>query len=124
MMCFYCVHTLGDVACSALLPPLTSSPPSISYSHSTYTHTSFPPHTQVRLSHKLSSLSRDPDGWTATFATASGTETIHAKTVVLTAPGGVASALVGQSGLVPQASRLADVVYPPVASVTIAYPNR
>lgn len=80
---------------------------------------------RVRLSHKLSSVERAADGgWTSTFATPGGARVVHSQTIVLTAPGQVASSLVGASGVVPSASRLADVVYPPVASVTIAYPNR
>jgi len=79
----------------------------------------------VKLSHKLSKVSRleEGKGWECTFDTPRGAKVVRTKALLLTAPGYVTSALLGDAGVVPAVSRLAEVDYPPVASVTIAYPN-
>lgn len=54
-----------------------------------------------------------------------GVQVFHSRSVIMTAPGYVAAKLVGgEDGVLPEAKALGDVYYPPVASVTIAYPNR
>lgn len=80
---------------------------------------------KVRLNHKLTSVEKGSDGrYVSTFDTSRGKVTIYSKTIILTAPGYVTAEIVGGSGgLVPEASLLSEVEYPPVASVTIAYPN-
>eukprot|EP01038_Epipyxis_sp_PR26KG_P007265 gene7265-9904_t len=80
--------------------------------------------TKVRVSHKLIDVKQDGSSWLSTFETPSGKKVIKSKSVVVTSPGYVTSNIVGgEKGIVPKASDLGDVYYPPVASVTIAYPN-
>ena len=79
---------------------------------------------KVRLSHKLTRVEKDPNGWLAYFDTPSGTKSVKARAVILTAPGHVTGPLVGgEKGILPAASLLEKINYPPVASVTLAYPN-
>ena len=83
------------------------------------------PPSSVRVSHKLTAVERDASGsgWRCTFETPSGSKVLNAKALLMTAPGYVTSKLVGDAGVVPAAKALAEVDYPPVASVTVAYPN-
>lgn len=81
---------------------------------------------KVRLSHKLIKVSKDGSNWLSTFSTDSNSVvTIRSKSLVITSPGYVTGPIVGDetSGVVPEAKELSDIYYPPVASVTIAYPN-
>lgn len=79
---------------------------------------------KVRVSHKLLSVKRDGAAWLSDFETPQGPRTIRSKALLVTAPGYVAAdILAGENGVLPQAKALADVYYPPVASVTLAYPN-
>ena len=80
---------------------------------------------KVRLSRKLVELTREGDLYVSTFETPNGgKETVKSKTVVLTAPSYVTSKIIGgQTGILPEVEALDEVYYPPVASVTIAYPN-
>jgi protoporphyrinogen/coproporphyrinogen III oxidase len=79
---------------------------------------------KVKLSRKLVNVAKEGNLWVSTFETPKGKEVLKSKSLVLTAPGYVTASIVGGSkGVVPEASRLGDVYYPPVASVTIAYPN-
>jgi oxygen-dependent protoporphyrinogen oxidase len=82
------------------------------------------PPSSVRVSHKLTAVKREASGsgWRCTFETPSGPKVMSAKALLMTAPGYVTSKLVGED-LVPAAKALAEVDYPPVASVTVAYPN-
>jgi len=84
---------------------------------------------RVFTGHRLASLTRVGEGedapLEAVFETAGGRKRrVRAKAVVLTAPSHVvAPLLAGEGGLVPEAAELEDVYYPPVASVTVAYPK-
>lgn len=81
---------------------------------------------KVRLSHKLIKVSKDGSNWLSTFSTDfNSVVTIRSKSLVITSPGYVTGPIVGDetSGVVPEAKELSDIYYPPVASVTIAYPN-
>ena len=81
---------------------------------------------RVRLNHKLVSVSKTASGaWLAKFETKDKQiKSIEAKALLLTAPSYATAEVVGgPDGVNPSASRLKDVYYPPVASVTIAYPN-
>lgn len=79
----------------------------------------------VLLSHKLIKVSKTSDGcWLSEFQTPKGKKNIRSKSIVVTSPGYVTADIIGGEGnLLPEASLLKDVYYPPVVSVTIAYPN-
>ncbi|EKU21607.1 protoporphyrinogen IX oxidase, partial [Nannochloropsis gaditana CCMP526] len=79
---------------------------------------------KVRLSHKLLSVveGKGPKGgYEAVFQTPQGRKRIKCQALAITAPAHVVHKLLRP--LVPEAARLADVYYPPVASVTLAYPK-
>ena len=79
---------------------------------------------KVRLNRKLVKLTKEGDVWVTVFDTPKGRETLRSKTVVLTAPSHVVSGIVGgKGGVLPEVQVIDSVYYPPVASVTIAYPN-
>jgi oxygen-dependent protoporphyrinogen oxidase len=80
---------------------------------------------RFRVNHKLTSVEKDAEGrWISTFETPEGTKTLRSKSLLLTAPGHVTCRIIGGiGGVVPSSSKLDDINYPPVASVTIAYPN-
>lgn len=76
------------------------------------------------LSHKLVKVLRDGDSWLSVFETSAGkTKQVRSKALVLTSPAYVTSGIMGGSGVLPAAEELSNVNYPPVASVTVAYPN-
>lgn len=81
---------------------------------------------KVKLSHKLKSVSRSEDGpgWISTFETPNGDVSIKSKVLLVTAPSYVVAPIVGsEGGVLPEAKALENIYYPPVASVTVAYPN-
>lgn len=81
---------------------------------------------RVRLCHKLQTVSRSEDGkgWMAQFETPKGSVTIKTRALVITAPSYVVAPIVGgDNGVLPEADALKKVYYPPVASVTVSYPN-
>ena len=53
------------------------------------------------------------------------TQIVRSKALVVTSPGYVTAEILGNSknGVLPAAAELGKINYPPVASVTIAYPN-
>ena len=64
---------------------------------------------KVRTSRKLIKLSRDGEEWVSTFETPTGTEVVHSKSIIMTAPGYVAAKLVGgDDGILPEASTLSE----------------
>ena len=79
----------------------------------------------VRLSHELIQLRREDSHWISTFKTPEGEKTFRSKAVLLTTPAFVSSHLLqGISDRVTEAAKgLNQIVYPPVASVTLAYPS-
>lgn len=102
----------------------------------------------VRLSHKLISVQKEGKDWVSTFDTKAGkkvnpsqsfvlpvlfvipfcwcfSQIIRSKALVITSPAYVTADIVasGKDAVIPEAKELRDVYYPPVASVTIAYPN-
>lgn len=84
---------------------------------------------QVLVSHALQKVEKMSDGsWLSTFKTSSGAlKKIKSKALLLTAPAYVTAPLLsgkdGSEGVLPEASELDKIRYPPVASVTVAYPN-
>jgi len=78
----------------------------------------------VLLSHKLVKVLRDGDSWVSVFETSSGkTKQVRSKALILTSPAYVTSGIMSEGGVLPAAEELSNVNYPPVASVTVAYPN-
>lgn len=79
---------------------------------------------KVLLSHKLVKVLRDGDSWVSVFETSSGkTKQVRSKALILTSPAYVTSGIMSEGGVLPAAEELSNVNYPPVASVTVAYPN-
>ena len=84
---------------------------------------------RARLNHKLVEVSKTNDGlWQSTFEVNQNNritkKVIISKALILTSPAYATADIVGgPNGVSPNASRLKEVNYPPVASVTIAYPN-
>eukprot|EP00668_Euglena_longa_P013993 GGOE01017949.1.p1 GENE.GGOE01017949.1~~GGOE01017949.1.p1 ORF type:complete len:587 (-),score=116.42 GGOE01017949.1:219-1979(-) len=76
---------------------------------------------RVKTSWTLKHLARDGQHFLATFNTPEGPKVVRAKAVSITAPARVAAEIC--SGLIPAAAGLAKVYAPPVASVTMAYPQ-
>lgn len=77
----------------------------------------------VKLEWKVTKISREDDGsFTIDYDTPEGATTIRAKTVVMTAPAYVTAEVV--KDLAPDAAAaLGEFYYPPVASVTVSYPE-
>lgn len=76
----------------------------------------------VRLQWTLTDVCKLPSGmYRATYDTPSGTQSITAKAVAVTAPARAASSIL--SGVAPGVARLQDIYYPTVWSVTLAYPS-
>lgn len=80
---------------------------------------------KFRVNYKLVSVQKDTQGkWISTFETPNGVKTLRSKSLLLTAPGHVTCKITGgPEGVVPESEELDNINYPPVASVTIAYPN-
>ncbi len=81
---------------------------------------------KVRLNHKMKKIRKSDDGksWLTTFETRSGTKVVKSKTLLVTAPSYVVAPIVAEAqGALAEAEELSKVYYPPVGSVTIAYPN-
>ncbi len=77
---------------------------------------------KVLLSHKLLKVEKDGNEWISTFQTKSGVKKIRSTAVLMTSPAYVTAEILGLN-TIPEAKELENIVYPPVASVTIAYPN-
>ncbi|CAN0025100.1 unnamed protein product, partial [Discosporangium mesarthrocarpum] len=79
---------------------------------------------KVRVSWTLKGISKALEsGYILSFDTPSGPKKIHTKVAVCTAPAHRISGLEGLKDILPAVSRLEEVYYPPVASVTLAYPT-
>jgi len=79
---------------------------------------------KVRLSHKLVKVSQSNDEWISEFETPNGNKIIKSKVLLITSPSYATSSILGgPEGLIPEISLLNEINYPPVASVTVAYPN-
>lgn len=77
---------------------------------------------RVRLSWRLLSLSKANDGrYTATYDTPEGNRTVIARSVAITAPATATAGILGD--LAPGAKSIADINYPTVWSITLAYPK-
>ncbi|KAJ8602589.1 hypothetical protein CTAYLR_008778 [Chrysophaeum taylorii] len=76
----------------------------------------------VETSWRLSELSRVDGGWEAVFETPNGPRAVHAKAVACTAPAHAIGRLIEPLDAT-TARALDKVYYPPVASVTVAYPK-
>jgi hypothetical protein len=98
-------------------------------------------HENVLLSHKLTSVRQEKDGWSAIFESPTGStkviyiifqvlnlflticfQQISSKALLLCSPAYVTSEIL-LSDILPAAWELKSINYPPVASVTLAYPN-
>lgn len=85
----------------------------------------------VKLSHKLVKIEREGNEWVSFFevsgddSTEKSVHKIRSKVLLITAPAHITANLFRQSdpNLLPEACELEKVNYPPVASVTLAYPN-
>lgn len=76
----------------------------------------------VRLDWRLVDLQKTDDGkYCAVYDTPIGTQTVIAKTIALTAPARAAAAVL--KDIAPGIEALEDIYYPPVWSVTLAYPK-
>jgi oxygen-dependent protoporphyrinogen oxidase len=79
---------------------------------------------KCKREHVLKRVTKDGNGWLATFATSAGEKHVRTKALVVTAPSHVVAPLIGgEAGPFPEAELLEEVDYPPVVSVTVAYPN-
>lgn len=80
---------------------------------------------KMRTSWIMKGIQRSPEGggYVLAFDTPQGPKRLHAKVAVCTAPAHRLSDLEGLRDIVPEAARLDEVYYPPVASVTLAYPK-
>eukprot|EP01031_Cornospumella_fuschlensis_P034842 gene34842-42194_t len=81
---------------------------------------------RVRLGHQLVKIEKKQDGtYTCLFRTAKGEKQIRTRALLLTAPAHVATEVLAASPTLasPSFTPLSQVVYPPVYSVTLAYPT-
>jgi len=77
----------------------------------------------VRVNWKLTSIARTPAGnFKLSYDTPGGQQTVEARTVALTVPAYVAADLL-QGAAPPASEALRSFDYPPVAAVTLAYPE-
>ncbi|GLU07155.1 hypothetical protein SLE2022_241220 [Rubroshorea leprosula] len=77
---------------------------------------------KVRLSWKLSSITKLHGGYNLTYETPGGVVSLQTKTVVMTIPSHIASRLLNPLSAV-AADALSKFYYPPVAAVSISYPK-
>lgn len=78
---------------------------------------------KVKLSWKLSSIGKSENGsYTLTYETPEGLVTVQSKTVVMTIPSHIASTLLRPVSEV-AAEALLKLYYPPVAAVSVSYPE-
>lgn len=78
---------------------------------------------KVKLSWKLSSIGKLENGsYTLTYETPEGPVTVQSKTVVMTIPSHIASTLLHPVSAV-AAEALSKLYYPPVAAVSVSYPE-
>ena len=83
---------------------------------------------KVRVNYKLKKIARTEDdkSWLSTFETKDGgTKMIRSNALLVTAPSHVVAPIVSEAddAVLPEAGELKNIYYPPVASVTVAYPN-
>lgn len=84
---------------------------------------------RIRLNHKLVNIERHGDEWVSFFQVgpdANNISVVRSKSVLLTAPAYITADLFksNKQNLLPEAAELANIKYPPVASVSLAYPNQ
>ncbi|GLU16652.1 hypothetical protein SLE2022_330730 [Rubroshorea leprosula] len=77
---------------------------------------------KVKLSWKLSSITKLDGGYKLTYETPEGVVSLQSKTVVMTIPSYIASDLLNPLSAA-AANALSKFYYPPVAAVTISYPK-
>ncbi|KAL1833035.1 hypothetical protein DCAR_0103084 [Daucus carota subsp. sativus] len=78
---------------------------------------------KVKLSWKLSSIEKlENESYTLTYETPEGPVTVQSKTVVMTVPSHIASTLLRPVSVV-AAEALSKLYYPPVAAVSVSYPE-
>lgn len=79
------------------------------------------------MNYKLKKVrkSEDGKGWLSTFETKEGMKTIKSKVLLMTAPSHVVAPIIAEAdgGVLEEAKELEKIYYPPVGSVTVAYPN-
>lgn len=76
----------------------------------------------VRLEWRLTDLQKADDGrYRAVYETPDGTQTVISKSVAITAPARATAAVLKE--IAPGAEAFADIYYPPVWSITLAYPK-
>ncbi|CAM9276860.1 unnamed protein product [Chrysoparadoxa australica] len=78
---------------------------------------------KVRTSWVLQAVNKVEGGYESTFETPKGVKTVRSRVLVSTAPAHRLGAVKGLEDIVPEIGRLKEVYYPPVASVTVAYPK-
>eukprot|EP01039_Chlorochromonas_danica_P007284 gene7284-8061_t len=83
---------------------------------------------QLLLGHRLKEVQRDNKDWISTFETPQGLRKVRSKALLLTSPSYATADVVAQSapevfGVAGLQEKLREIYYPPVASVSIAYPN-
>ncbi|CAM9465997.1 unnamed protein product [Ectocarpus sp. 12 AP-2014] len=79
---------------------------------------------KMRTSWVMKGIKRTEDGgYLLAFDTPKGPKRLQAKVAVCTAPAHRLASVEGLRDIVPEAARLDEVYYPPVASVTLAYPK-
>ncbi|CAM9814729.1 unnamed protein product, partial [Ectocarpus sp. 12 AP-2014] len=79
---------------------------------------------KMRTSWVMKGIKRSENGgYLLAFDTPKGPKRLQAKVAVCTAPAHRLASVEGLRDIVPEAARLDEVYYPPVASVTLAYPK-
>lgn len=84
---------------------------------------------RIRLNHKLVNIEKHGDEWVSFFQVgpdANNISVVRSKSVLLTAPAYITADLFksNKQNLLPEAAELVNIKYPPVASVSLAYPNQ
>lgn len=76
---------------------------------------------KVKKNHKLVNVQQDRNQWITTFMVGSKIVRYRSKALILTSPAYVTAPILKE--VVPKAMQLDSIYYPPIASVTLAYPN-